>query len=197
MWSVTAAQDVISQQGEPDDVLLAVACAVLGQGDPRVVDLLDVTRLPATSVVDVVRASDDLVPRLAHENALDQALLLSRKVLRPGGVLVAAVPELDRLSRLRPVAPPPKVFGYGDQRQVTVQLWDWAPDGESYGLEVVQLVREEGRWEVASSVATQHRVLTPADIADRLNMVGFRGVQRLSPSESGHPLPVWVAVAPA
>jgi hypothetical protein len=195
--TVTSGQDFDSGYDGPDDVLVEVARAVLGTADLRVLDLIDVTLQPSGRVVDVVRASDDLVPRLAHENALDQALLLARKSLRPGGVLVAAVPELDRLSRLRPVAPPPKVLGRGESRQVTVQLWDWSNDGESYELEVVQLDRVLGAWEVSSSVATRHRVLTPDQMAEQFSLAGFGAVQRLLPGESGHPLPVWVAVAPA
>ncbi len=181
----------------PDDPLSEVAAAVLGAGEHQVVDLLDVVREPAPVGVDVVRAGDDLLPRLAHENALSHALVLARQALRPGGLLVAAVPELDRLSRLRPTAPPPRVSGRGKDRQVTVQLWDWAADGESYALEVVRLVRGETSWEVANTVATRHRVLTAEQISDELAGAGFGAVQRLSPAECGHPLPVWVAVAPA
>lgn len=181
----------------PEDPLTEVAAAVLGAGRHEVVDLLDVVRNPAPHPVDVVRAGDDLLPRLAHENALPHALRLARQALRPGGLLVAAVPELDKLGRLRPTAPPPKVSGRGMNRQVTVQLWDWSADGESYALEVVQLVRGESSWEVTNTVATRHRVLSPEQISDELTVAGFSAVQRLSPAECGHPLPVWVAVAPA
>jgi len=195
--TVTSGQDFAAGRREPEDVLVEVARAVLGPGEHRIIDLMDVTRQPYGRVVDVVRASDDLVPRLAHENALDQAFLLARKCLRPGGILVAAVPELDRLSRLRPITAPPKVLGRGESRQVTVQLWDWSNDGESYELEVVQLERALGAWQIASSVATRHRVLTPEQMAEQFALAGFGAVQRLLPGESGHPLPVWVAVAPA
>jgi hypothetical protein len=195
--TVTSGQDFAAGSREPEDVLVEVARAVLGPGDHRILDLMDVTLQPYGRVVDVVRASDDLVPRLAHENALDQAFLLARKVLRPGGILVAAVPELDRLSRLRPVTAPPKVVGRGESRQVTVQLWDWSNDGDSYELEVVQFERVLGAWQIASSVATRHRVLTPEQMAEQFALAGFGAVQRLLPGESGHPLPVWVAVAPA
>jgi hypothetical protein len=190
---VTAAHDVAA---EPDDVLVEVARAVLGPGSHRVLDLMDIARQPLGRLVDIVRASDDLVPRLAHENALEQALLLARKSLRPGGLLVAAVPELDRLSRLRPVSTPPKVVDRGDERHVTVQLWDWASDGDAYELEVLRLVRSPDGWQVASTVATRHRVLTPEQMAEQFALAGFGAVQRLLPGESGHPLPVWVAVAP-
>ncbi|MBP2337734.1 hypothetical protein [Saccharothrix coeruleofusca] len=187
---MTTAQDLA-----PEDPLVAVAVAVLGAGRYEVVDLLDAVRHVGTRV-DVVRAGDDLLPRLAHENALSQALRLARDILRPGGLLVAAVPELDKLRSLRPTAPPPRVTGRGKDRQVTVQLWDWAPDGESYALEVVQLVRGESTWEVANTVLTRHRVLSPEQIADELAAAGFGHVQRLAPVESGHPLPIWIAVAP-
>ncbi|KAA2261730.1 hypothetical protein F0L68_15575 [Solihabitans fulvus] len=191
-----AAQEVVPAPREPEDVLGDVARAVLGPGAHQVVDLLDVLEGVPRTEVDVVRAGDDLLPRLAHENALDRALRLARAALRPGGLLVAAVPELERLRRLRPTAPPPRVSGRGEQRQVTVQLWDWDSDGDSYGLEVVQLVRGRGTWEVATAVSTRHRVLTAEQVADLLADAGFVAVQRLAPAESGHPLPVWVAVAP-
>jgi hypothetical protein len=127
---------------------------------------------------------------------LGTALASARAALRPGGLLVVAVPELDRLRRLRPTAPPPRVSGRGARRQVTVQLWDWAEDGESYGLEVVQLVRRDDTWEVATAVSTRHRVLTAEQMSAELTEAGFTGVRRLAPHECGHPLPVWVAVAP-
>ncbi|WP_253778268.1 hypothetical protein [Goodfellowiella coeruleoviolacea] len=180
----------------PEEALAQVAAAVLGPASHRVVDLLDVVEGMVAAPVDVVRAGDDLLPRLAHENVLADALSSAREVLRPGGLLVAAVPELERLRRLRPVAPPPRVTGHGEDRQVTVQLWDWAEDGESYGLEVLQLVREHGTWELARTVSTEHRVLSADQVADLLDEAGFVAVHRLTPAESGHPLPVWVAVAP-
>ncbi|AHH97111.1 hypothetical protein BC739_009177 [Kutzneria viridogrisea] len=179
-----------------EDVFADVAAAVLGPGPHSGADLLDVLAQMPAHPVDVVRAGDDLLPRLAHENGLEAALNAARLALRPGGLLVAAVPELDRLRRLRPTAPPPRVSGRGEARQVTVQLWDWAEDGSSYGLEVLQLARSAGRWELVRSVATRHQVLSKEQISEALTGAGFAAVQRLSPKEAGHPLPVWVAVAP-
>lgn len=186
LWLVTAREGVFAD----------VATAVLGPGAHQIVDLLDVLAQMPARQVDVVCASDDLLPRLAHEGGLDAALNAARLALRPGGLLVAAVPELDRLRRLRPTAPPPRVSGRGEQRQVTVQLWDWAEDGESYGLEVLQLARNAGQWELARAVSTRHRVLSKDQISAGLTGAGFAAVQRLSPKEAGHPLPIWVAVAP-
>lgn len=170
------------------DVLTSVAGAVLGPGSHAVVDLLDV--VPGVQV-DAVRAADDLLPRLAHEEALSNILLLAHAALRPGGVLVAAVPELDRLGALRPTAPPPKVSG----DRVTVQLWDWASDGLSYGLEVVSLLRGGNGWEISATASTRHRVLSASEMEESLLAAGFVTVQRLAPGESGHRVPVWVAVA--
>ncbi|MFB9432215.1 hypothetical protein [Streptoalloteichus tenebrarius] len=190
------AGDDVRPAGETVDALAEVAQCVLG-GDPaRTVDLVDLLDGPVEAPVDVVRAGDDLLPRLAHEGALGDTLCLARRALRPGGLFVAAVPELDGLRRLRPTAPPPRVLGHGERRQVTVQLWDWSDDGSCYGLEVVQLVRRAGAWEIARTVSTRHRVLTQEEVASALADAGFAAVQRLAPAESGHPLPVWVAVAP-
>jgi hypothetical protein len=104
---------------------------------------------------------------------------------------------MERLRRMRATAPPPKVTGRGEDREVTVQLWDWAPDGSSYELEILRLVREEHGWQIGDVVTTRHRVLTAEETSDRLRRAGFHNVRRLTPGETGHPLPVWVAVTPA
>ncbi|RJQ75830.1 hypothetical protein D5S17_20340 [Pseudonocardiaceae bacterium YIM PH 21723] len=181
---------------EPGDVLHDVASSVLGHPVHRSIELLDVLEGAAHGPADVVRAGDDLLPRLAHENAMTAALSEAHRNLRPGGLLICAVPELDRLRRLRPTAPPPKVVQRPDGRQVTVQLWDWAQDGSNYGLDVVQLVQHQGGWEISQAVSTRHRVLTPEEMSSALMAAGFVGVQRLTPAESGHPLPVWLGLVP-
>jgi len=48
---------------------------------------------------------------------------------------------------------------------------------------------------VASTVSTRHQVLTPDQVQAALAGAGFAAVQRLAPVETGHPLPVYVAVA--
>ncbi|MFB9903381.1 hypothetical protein [Allokutzneria oryzae] len=193
---MTTVRDELATQSGPAEVFGEVATAVLGPGRHRTADLLDLLDGRVQHPVDVVRTGDDLLPRLAHENALTGALSLVCRSLAPGGLLIAAVPELDRLGPLRPTAPPPRVTGQGPDRQVTVQLWDWADDGSSYGLEVVQLVRGRDGWEVASSVSTRHQVLGAEDIERALAESGFVAVQRLAPKDTGHPLPLWVAAAP-
>lgn len=180
---------------EPPDAMSAIVAAVLGDGPHYTVDLLDLLECPVDRPVDVVRAGDDLLPRLAHQRVLASALSRAARALRPGGLLLAAVPELDRLRGLRPAGPPPRVSGQGVERKVTVQLWDWAPDGHSYGLDVIQLGRTPGGWEVTRAVSTRHQVLSEEQVAAALAGAGFSAVQRLAPVETGHPLPVYVAVA--
>jgi len=48
---------------------------------------------------------------------------------------------------------------------------------------------------VARAVSTRHQVLSSEQVHDALNAAGFAAVQRLAPAETGHPLPVYVAVA--
>lgn len=170
---------------------------VLGAGQHHVVELSDLVDGAVRQRPDAVRVGDDLFPQLAHDNALQPALAAARHALRPGGVLVAAVPEMDRLRRMRATAPPPKVSGRGEDREVTVQLWDWAPDGSSYELEILRLVREENGWQLGDVVTTRHRVLTAEETGERLRRAGFQGVRRLPPGDTGHPLPVWVAATPS
>jgi SAM-dependent methyltransferase len=175
----------------------AIVAAILGDGPHTTVDLLDLLEYPVDGSVDVVRAGDDLLPRLAHQRVLEPALVRAARALRPGGLLLAAVPELDRLRGLRPAGPPPRVTGHGTGRTVTVQLWDWAPDGRSYGLDVIQLGHGPGGWEVTRAVATTHQVLSAEQVHEALAGAGFATVQRLAPAETGHPLPVYVAIASA
>lgn len=170
---------------------------MLGPGHHRVSDLFELLRAQGAHGVDGVRATAEMFPKLAHEQALGEALRAARAVLRPGGVFVAAVPELDRLRRLRTAAPPPKVTRFGDDRELSVRVWDWSNDGESYGLEVLRLTCEQGRWELREVTATRHRVLTSREVAARLSEAGFHGIRRLAYEHTGHRVPVWVAVAPA
>lgn len=179
------------------DAMERILSGLLGDGAHHVVELADLLDGALRQRPDAVRVGDDLFPQLAHDNALQAALAAARHALRPGGVLVAAVPEMDRLRRMRATAPPPKVCGRGEDREVTVQLWDWAPDGSSYELEILRLVREQAHWQLGDVVSTRHRVLTVAETGERLQRAGFHRVHRLPPAETGHPLPVWVAVAPA
>lgn len=180
--------------GEPDP-LSVIAAAVLGNGPHQTIELLDLLEYPMEASVDVVRAGDDLLPRLAHQRLLDQALVRAARALRPGGLLLATVPDLDRLRGLRPAGPPPRITGRGADRRVTVQLWDWSEDGSSYGLDVIQLVPGADGWEVVRAVSTRHQVLTSEQVHAVLTRAGFVAVQRLAPVETGYPLPVYVGVA--
>lgn len=180
---------------DPTDALDAIADAVLGSGPRRTADLLDVLEGSPPTPVDVVRAGDDVLPRLAHQRVLGRALARAAQAIRPGGLLLAGVPELDRLRSLRPAGPPPRVTGTGPDRRVTVQLWDWSEDGTSYALDVVQLARGAGGWQIARAVSTRHEVLSAEQVRGAMTAAGFVAVQRLAPTETGHPIPVYAAVA--
>lgn len=183
------------RQGNPSAVDRVVRRA-LGAGQHRVVELAAVLAGSITGPVDVVRAADDAFALLAYERRLDAALRAALHVLRPGGILIAAVPELERLRRTRAAAPPPRVARAGDDREVTVSVWDWSGDGESYGLDVLQLVCQGGQWELGRVVSARHRVLTADDVGRSLAGAGFRAVRRLPPNETGHRAPLWLAAAP-
>lgn len=159
-------------------------------------DLVELLRGTGAHDLDAVRATGEMFPKLAHEGSLPRALAAVRAALRPGGLLVAAVPELDRLRTLRTAAGPPTVSRSGDDRELTVQVWDWSADGESYGLEVLRLTCVEGRWELRDVRATRHRVLTATQTGTRLREAGFGGIRRLTHEHTGHRAPVWVAHAP-
>jgi hypothetical protein len=178
------------------DAIERIVAWSLGEDARSVTELADIAALPHGTRVDAVRSGDDLFPELAYDGTLFGVLRLARVSLRPGGALVAAVPELAELGRLRPKAPAPKVFGRGQDRQMCVHLWEWADDGRSYQLDLLRLRHADGHWSVAETVTTRHWVLDPDEVHDLLRRAGFVRVRRLEPAESGHPLPVWVASAP-
>jgi hypothetical protein len=108
-------------------------------------------------------------------------------------VLVAGVPELGELSKLKMMAPRPRVVRRDGELQVLMHVWDWATDGKSYGLEVVTMARVGQSWQVRNSVLTRHAVLAASQVGGWLTEAGFQSVQRLEPSRTRHPVPIWVA----
>lgn len=182
--------------GSLDATLDAVLRRVLGPGRHRVLDLIEVLRGHGVHGLDAVRVTGEMFPKLAHDGSLSRALVAVREALRPGGVLVAAVPELERLQALRTAAGPPRVTRSGDDRELTVQVWDWSADGESYGLDVLRLTCENGRWELRDVTTAHHRVLTGSQTGASLRQAGFGAISRLTQAQTGHRMPVWVAYAP-
>lgn len=184
----------------PPDAVDELISAELGSSTPRVGELCELlehgSSAPRFGDLDAVRASDEVFPDLAHRGKLGIALRIARDRLRPGGLVVAAVPELANLRRLRPASTPPKVVGTGADREVTVQLWDWAPDGHTYTLELVKMRRAGQQWETATVARATHRVLSEREVFDALSQAGFVDVDRLPAGSAKYPLPLWVANAP-
>ncbi|MFE9017445.1 class I SAM-dependent methyltransferase [Streptomyces sp. NPDC007808] len=147
----------------------------------------DMRRLPFPDArFDVVVCADNALPHLLTEQDVHAALTQMRRVLRPGGLLLASTRPYDDLLRNRPESTPLQVHRStnGRERAVTFQLWHWHDDGEHYDLELFQLLPSGGEWRVQV-----HRTTYWALSRNRLSALaanaGFVAPRWRMPRESG------------
>lgn len=149
----------------------------------------------APASLDAVYCAEDVFTRHAAEGTLGRCVRTALSALRPGGVLLAAVPSFGGR---RPVTSPPRLVNQDGRRELIASVWDWSADGRSYTLDVLRLRRGSGgQWELVDSTATHHRVLEPEDVRAVLGQAGFTGVRVVPPVESGYRVPLWLGVRPA
>lgn len=179
----------------------ALADAVLGAGRRHELGLLDVATAPDAAAdvtpVDVVWAGPDDVSRLHHGGELAVAVRAARTRLRAGGLLLLPAPEPAELKSLHAVAPVAVQLGPGGVAG-PVGVWDFTAGGaRSYSCQLLSLCRSAEGWMVAPGPITWFEVPTEQELRALLADAGYRGVQRLSMSETGLSCTVWAAVAPS
>ncbi|WP_420081148.1 methyltransferase domain-containing protein [Streptomyces sp. JL4002] len=116
----------------------------------------DMRALPfADASFDAVVCADNALPHLLTARDVLAALAETRRVLRPGGLLLLSTRPYADLLRARPLSEAPHVrTGPDGQRTITFQLWHWHPDGERYDLELFQLLPAGDTWTPRTSRAT-------------------------------------------
>ncbi|MFF5803702.1 methyltransferase domain-containing protein [Streptomyces sp. NBC_01565] len=138
---------------------------------------------------DAVVCADNALPHLLTAEDVRAALAETRRVLRPGGVLLISTRPYGELRRARPRSEAPHVRTGPDGRTITLQLWHWHEDGERYDLELFQLLPTGDTWRTTTSRAT-YRALPEEETAEYARQAGFEATRWHPSSDTGFHQPV-------
>ncbi|MGH8878489.1 MAG: class I SAM-dependent methyltransferase [Stackebrandtia sp.] len=153
----------------------------------------DMRSLPfAESTFEIVLCADNALCHLPGEAEALTALRQLRRVLRPGGTLMASIRDYDELRRTRPEQTPAQLSSRAGERCVTFQLWHWHADGEGYDLEHFQVRGAGDSWRVERRASTLW-ALTRAELTRLAEAAGFATTRWLTPAESGFYQPILMA----
>ncbi|MFD3873831.1 class I SAM-dependent methyltransferase [Streptomyces sp. NPDC058623] len=156
----------------------------------------DMRALPfADASFDAVVCADNALPHLLTAEDVRAALAETRRVLRPGGLLLLSTRPYTALRRIRPTSEAPHVHNGPDGRTITFQLWHWHPDGERYDVELFQLLPSGGTWTTHTSGAT-YWALPEEETARYLREAGFGEPVLHLPAATGFHQPVLGARRP-
>ena len=163
---------------------LALATAV---ADIRVLDIAGAVGCAAAV------SFDNALAHLLEDADLAAACAALRRVLRPGGTLLASIRDYDQMLRARPTGDPPRRYATEAGEHITFQLWDWLAD-DRYTLRHFIMAGSGRGWTIAERTTTL-RALTRAAVADALRQAGFGDVAWLMPEETGFYQPIVAASA--
>ena len=136
---------------------------------------------------------DNALAHLLDDADLAAACAALRRVLHPGGTLVASIRDYDQALGARPTGDPPRRYATGDGERITFQLWEWLAD-DRYTLRHFIMAGSGRGWTIAERTTTL-RALTRAAVADALGRAGFGDVAWLMPEETGFYQPIVAASA--
>ena len=136
---------------------------------------------------DAVVTFDNALAHLLDDRDLDAACAALRRVLRPGGALLASIRDYDELLRRRPSGDPPRRIAAADGERIVFQVWDW--QGDRYGVRHFIMRGAGGRWDVTER-RTTCRALPRTAVTDALRRAGFDDVVWRMPEESGFYQPI-------
>jgi glycine/sarcosine N-methyltransferase len=157
-----------------------------------VADMRDL-EVDAAGGFDAAVSFDNALPHLLGDADLTAACGALRRVLRPGGVLLASIRDYDEILRERPSGDPPRRLVTGDGERIVFQVWDWLSD-DRYDLRHFIMTRGTAGWSV-SERATTYRALTRAALSDALRGAGFDDVAWRMPADTGFYQPIVTARA--
>jgi len=157
-----------------------------------VADLRDLAAVAAGGF-DVAVTFDNALAHLLDDAGLDAACAALRRVLRPGGALLASIRDYDEILRERPSGDPPRRLAAGDGERIVFQVWDWLSD-DRYDLRHFIMTRRPAGWGVSERTTT-YRALTRAALADALRRAGFEEVAWRMPADTGFYQPIVTARA--
>ncbi|MFJ6481190.1 MULTISPECIES: class I SAM-dependent methyltransferase [unclassified Streptomyces] len=157
----------------------------------------DMRALPfADASFDAVVCADNALPHLLTAEDVRAALAETRRVLRPGGLLLLSTRPYGELLRARPQSEAPRVRTGPDGRTITFQLWHWHADGERYDVELFQLLPTGDTWTARTSSAT-YWALPEEETTGYVRRSGFADPLWHAPADTGFHQPVLAARRPA
>lgn len=156
-----------------------------GVADLRVLDV------EGAGSFDAAVSFDNALPHLLDGTDLASACGALRRVLRPGGVLLASIRDYDEILQTRPSGDPPRRFVTDHGERIVFQVWDWLSD-DRYALRHFIMSGGPAGWSV-SERATTYRALPRAALSEALRRAGFGHVTWRMPKETGFYQPVVAA----
>jgi glycine/sarcosine N-methyltransferase len=161
-----------------------------GVADLRVLDV------DGRGSFDAALSFDNALSHLLDDADLNAACAALRRVLRPGGVLLASIRDYDEAVSRRPSGDLPRRYAGNDGERIVFQVWDWVSD-DRYTLRHFIMDGNPGRWRVTER-RTTCRALLRAVLTDALGRAGFDDVVWQMPRETGFYQPIVAArAAPA
>jgi len=141
----------------------------------------------------VVIAFDNALPHLDSDEDVRMALGAMRDRLSSHGRLFISLRDYGPLMKQRPCMTPPATFLDEGCRRIVHQVWDWR-DERRYVLHLyITREMQNGEW-VTNHFLGHYRAITPQEVADHAEQVGFHQVQVLQPADTGYYQPVVAAV---
>jgi glycine/sarcosine N-methyltransferase len=141
----------------------------------------------------VVIAFDNALPHLDSDEDVRMALGAMHDRLSSQGRLFISLRDYGPLMKQRPGMTPPAIFSDDGRRRIVYQVWDWR-DERRYDVHLyITREMQNGEW-VTNHFLGHYRAITPQEVADHAEQVGFRQVQVLQPADTGYYEPVVAAV---
>ncbi len=157
---------------------LAITTAV---ADLRVLDV------PGAGAFDAALSFDNALPHLLSNDGLDAACGSLRRVLRPGGTLLASIRDYDTVLR-KPVWRPAAPLRHGHRRAHRLPGLEWESE-DVYTVRHFIMDSRAHDWAVTER-RTTYRALSRTVLSEALTAAGFQDVTWRMPEQTGFYQPV-------
>lgn len=137
---------------------------------------------------DAVLSFDNALPHLLEDEDLEAACVAMRRVLRPGGMLLASIRDYDAVLVERSLGDLPRRFETDEGERIVFQVWEWTSD-DRYCVRHFIMNHNETGWTVSERTAT-YRALPRTVLSSALEAAGFRDIEWRLPEATGFYQPI-------